>query len=726
MARYAMLIDMTRCIGCDACTVACKQENGTPVDTFFARVLNIETGKYPNVKRIYLPVLCNHCDDAPCLKACPNKAIFRRDDGIVLIDQDRCKGTGACVSACPYGNVYLYKQDHWYLNEDEPYERDFVKPRLNENVARKCTYCAHRVDEGLDPACVVACPTTARIFGDTEDPNSVVSQYIVEQKQETRREPFYLLPEAKTKPATMYLGTMSNQEVQTMGNRAEAGEPSKLVRGPQNAVADKPEAAKAVPARFQSRRLKLLPMLLGLLALLIPALALAQDTEINAVGLDTYAASACAGCHGGTGADGFAPSIANTALTEEEFLAVVRDGTAMMTPTSADEMGDDVVSAMYSELQVVEPAPATDTDDDPEPAVEMTAVEGLDAYLVSSCVGCHGQTAMGNSGPPIAGTQMTEEEFLALVREGKGMMTGTPESMLDDEAVSSIWNELQATEKDDSQIPIAYKVGRFLSQTSVGHIFMTVTVLSLIFTILVLRYWVGNSGLKMLKPAIKAFGTFKAWGIFLKALIVEGFLVSSLWKKSKHRWFMHGLLLYGFCGLMLADILMAVFNPLRAELALTHPLKLFPVVCGGLIFIGVCYVMYRYKVDEYVDNGHTLGRDFLFVNLILHAIVSGFIVVLLKRTGVTDWTMTIYLYHLTTIAVLMLTWPFTRGAHVFIVPVLVGITRVTEAVAESGVDLGFEREPSPGRHHKSQRIAEQVIGLLEPGEEGSVKLRYYP
>ncbi|MCW5942076.1 MAG: 4Fe-4S dicluster domain-containing protein [Fimbriimonadaceae bacterium] len=211
MAKLAMLVDLTRCIGCDACTLACKQENGTPMDVFFARVLNIEAGTFPNVKRVYLPVLCNHCEDAPCLKGCPNKAIFRRPDGIVLIDQDRCRGTGACVAACPYGNVYLVRSDRWYLNEDEAYERDYVKPRLNQNVARKCTYCAHRVDQSLDPACVVACPTTARIFGDLEDPESPVSKYVAEQRSETGREPFHLLPEAKTVPTTCYLGPMAEQ-----------------------------------------------------------------------------------------------------------------------------------------------------------------------------------------------------------------------------------------------------------------------------------------------------------------------------------------------------------------------------------------------------------------------------------------------------------------------------------------------------------------------------------
>ncbi|MGE0001295.1 MAG: 4Fe-4S dicluster domain-containing protein [Fimbriimonadaceae bacterium] len=220
MARLSMLIDLTRCIGCDACTVACKQENGTPMDVFFARVLNVEAGRYPQVKRLYIPVLCNHCENPPCLKACPNKAIVKRQDGIVLIDQDRCRGTGACVSACPYGNIILQPSEDWYLDEEVPYERDYVKPRLKSGVARKCTYCAHRVDEGLDPACVVACPTEARIFGDMDEEGGRLRQYIAEQETKTGRTPFPLLPEAGTKPSGQYLGTMADQSVSTLGQAA--------------------------------------------------------------------------------------------------------------------------------------------------------------------------------------------------------------------------------------------------------------------------------------------------------------------------------------------------------------------------------------------------------------------------------------------------------------------------------------------------------------------------
>ena len=622
----AMLIDLTRCIGCDACTVACKQENGTPQDTFFARVLNVEVGKFPNVKRVYIPVLCNHCDDAPCLKSCPNKAIFRRDDGIVLIDQDRCKGTGACVSACPYGNIYKSESDQWYLDEDEPYERDFVKPRLKTNVARKCTYCAHRVDEGLDPACVVACPTTARIFGDLEDPDSPVSKYVEEQRRETGRETFHLLPQAKTSPAGLYLGTMSEQQSHGHGSRASV-DSAQPVQKPEQ---DSP------PSKAERKKLRLLPIVSSVLLMLAAA-------------------------------------------------ASAQDGIQQMSPPDT-----------------------------------------TDYYTTSTCIGCHGMTGNGGIGPPIAETKLSEEEFLAVVRDGRGMMPATPEEALSDDAVKGIFIEMQAAEADEDKIPIAFKVGRFLSTKSVGHIFLFAGLFSLVFGIKVLVYWLRVSGAGALLRFVGSFGYLKAIGVFVWSLVVDGFLVASLWRKSRHRWLMHGLMLYGMFGLMAADIWMQIADPARGDLALTDPSKLLAVFSGIAVLFGVLYVMVRYRTDQFIDNGLTLGRDFLFVNLLFHTVLSGFLTVAFNKAGINDWLTTIYIYHLSAVALLIMTAPFTRFAHAFVVPVLVAVTRVTEEMARHGADLGFQREPSPGRHHKSERIAEQVIGEIDPGFEGPIKLRYYP
>lgn len=654
MARLAMLIDLTRCIGCDACTVACKQENGTPADVFFARVLNVEAGVYPNVKRIYIPVLCNHCDNPACLKACPNKAIFRRDDGIVLIDQERCRGTGACVSACPYGNIILTDKDRWYLPEDMAYERDYVRPRLKPQVARKCTFCAQRVDQGLDPACVVACPTTARIFGDLEDTESKISVYIAEQKEQTHREPFHLLPEAGTEPANVYLGTMATQQVSTLGGSAEPTviEAEEQLSIPQTEEAPEEAGTLAGAARRVGQVLSVL-LLTGLLFAAAPASAGPPSARERSLSRN--------------------PEVSAHSTFDTQQLALDHD-----------------------------------------------------LWSASSCAGCHGPTAMGGFGPPLAETKRLEHEFMKIVRTGKGMMPATPQKELSDKEVAAIYRFVRQTKLDPSQIPLSYKVASLFTTRNVGIGFSIISLVALLLAIKVLLYWVDCAGWRWLKPYIRKFGYARAAGVMLWSILVDGVLVASLWRKDKFRWAMHALLLYGFVGLGLADILMSVFNPGRGGLPITHPLKLLPNLSGLAILLGIIYVRYRYSTDPYIDNGLTLGRDYLFLNLLTLTILSGFLVEVLGYAGAIQWVLPTYILHLAVVATLFLSAPFTRFAHAFVVPVLVAVTHLVEAICASGVDLNFGYEPSPGRHHKSVRIAEGVLKVIEPEFSGKVHLRYFP
>ncbi|MBX3117452.1 MAG: cytochrome c [Fimbriimonadaceae bacterium] len=358
--------------------------------------------------------------------------------------------------------------------------------------------------------------------------------------------------------------------------------------------------------------------------------------------------------------------------------------------------------------------------------LQKTASEHKDVFSTSNCMGCHGQNGMGGLGPPIVKGSLEYEHFLKVVREGKGMMPATSKADLSDDKLRAIYDELQSKAWLPHEIPIAYKVGQFLSTKNVSRIFLGVFLFAAIFAIRGLGLWFRAAGFAQLWPRLLKMGLFKSLGIAMKAFIVDGFLVSSLWKKSKHRWLMHGLILYGFCGLLAADILMAIYNPTRSQLPLTNPLKLLPVLSGIAVLMGVSFVMVRYRKDNYIDNGLTLGKDFLFVNLLFHTVVSGFLTVVLKRFGIHDWVMTIYLYHLASITLLIATAPFTRFQHVWVVPIMVALTRLTDAVAESGVDIGFEREPSPGRHHKSERIAANVMEQLGPEYDGPIRLRYYP
>jgi Fe-S-cluster-containing dehydrogenase component/formate-dependent nitrite reductase membrane component NrfD len=177
--RYGFVIDQDRCIGCHACTVACKDEHQVPVGVFRTWVKYIEKGSFPNVGRHFGVMRCNHCDQAPCIEICPTSALFKRDNGIVDFDSSRCIGCKSCMQACPYDALYI-----------DP----------NTSTAAKCNFCAHRVEANLEPACVVVCPTQAIMTGDLDDPQSRVSRIVATQKVATRK------PHKGTQPKLFYVG----------------------------------------------------------------------------------------------------------------------------------------------------------------------------------------------------------------------------------------------------------------------------------------------------------------------------------------------------------------------------------------------------------------------------------------------------------------------------------------------------------------------------------------
>jgi len=354
------------------------------------------------------------------------------------------------------------------------------------------------------------------------------------------------------------------------------------------------------------------------------------------------------------------------------------------------------------------------------------AAPSEDHYSTSNCMGCHGQSAMGGLGPPLAQHKLTQDEFLAIVRKGKGMMPGTSIGDLPDDQVGAIRLELQNKPYLPDQIPIAFKVSQFLTTKNVFRIFAVISLLALILAVWQFIPWVRCSGIKSLAP-VKKLGLGATLAITFKSLVMDALLVQSLWKADRFRWLMHGLMLYGFLGLFGADILMSVFNPLRTDLALLDPLKLLPLVCGAMVFTGLAYVMIRYKTDRYIDNGLTLSGDFLFLNLMIHVIVSGFLTFILNRMGISLWVMPLYIYHLAVIGALLVTAPFSRFQHAWVVPYLMVVSRLTDAVVEKRGDLGFLREPSPGRHHKSAEIAQSVLASLGPDyAEAKSTFRYYP
>ena len=191
MTRWAMIADLRRCVGCQTCTAACKQANATPPGVQWRRVLDLELGEYPSVKRAFVPVGCMHCDDPPCMHVCPSTATRKRADGIVTIDYDLCIGCAYCAVACPYEARYKVDKQEFAFQEKIESEKPDSK-RIG--VATKCTFCVERIDAGLaqglkpgvdpdaTPACVNSCIAGALHFGDADDPHSNVSELLAENR----------------------------------------------------------------------------------------------------------------------------------------------------------------------------------------------------------------------------------------------------------------------------------------------------------------------------------------------------------------------------------------------------------------------------------------------------------------------------------------------------------------------------------------------------------------
>jgi len=187
VARYGMAVDLDRCIGCEACAVACAIENEVPEGYLRRRVGEVVVGDEGNLRLMFLHTQCYHCEKPPCVDVCPTGATYVNDDKVCLVDYNICIGCRACVSACPYGVRY-------------PHPRGFVD---------KCSLCDHRITRGREPACVEACPTRALVFGDLDDPNSPINKTLASAKKiEVDR------PDLGTKPKFFFLnGAVSLDEV---------------------------------------------------------------------------------------------------------------------------------------------------------------------------------------------------------------------------------------------------------------------------------------------------------------------------------------------------------------------------------------------------------------------------------------------------------------------------------------------------------------------------------
>ena len=225
MPRYAMVIDLQRCVGCGACSIACRNENNVPDGIYWSNKLTETVGTFPNVRYHYIPTLCNHCQYAPCVRGCPTRAMHKLENGITMHDPDKCIGCKYCEFNCPYGVIYFnWGKPHKFWRDDKalikgctsspeeevkkvggtgvpyynPARAETLEGIRPKGVVEKCHFCTQRTRKGRQPACMEACPTGARIFGNLLDPNSEL-RYVLENKTV-----FRLKEELGTEPKFWY------------------------------------------------------------------------------------------------------------------------------------------------------------------------------------------------------------------------------------------------------------------------------------------------------------------------------------------------------------------------------------------------------------------------------------------------------------------------------------------------------------------------------------------
>jgi len=200
MARYGIVVDLNRCTGCMTCVVACKEENLTRPGVWWNRILELENDSLDDIS--YFRNACMHCDEPPCVDACSTGAFYKRPDGIVLIDEKKCVGAGDCLKACPYGVIDMNPKEEYFPGQSIPFEQAVYAHRVHTpGKSSKCTLCVHRIDQGLKPMCVEACPSKAMIFDDLDNPGELMQKKLAKSEQ--------LLASEGAKPKVSYVIPMN-------------------------------------------------------------------------------------------------------------------------------------------------------------------------------------------------------------------------------------------------------------------------------------------------------------------------------------------------------------------------------------------------------------------------------------------------------------------------------------------------------------------------------------
>lgn len=340
-----------------------------------------------------------------------------------------------------------------------------------------------------------------------------------------------------------------------------------------------------------------------------------------------------------------------------------------------------------------------------------------EAPYIKHCAACHGKEAEGGFGPALAGAISPKASFEKIVREGKGMMPAISKKDLNDKELNDIYLELISESKKSIEgnwqiLSFVTKNVRLIAWGSVG-------LMCLGWGFILFAKYIRWSAFSDAMRYFKLLGVGKFFKITTRVFFCDTFAISSLYKKDKRRWLIHGLMAYGFFGLIVVDIFIGIFNPERATLPLFSPLKIFANVCGLTVLLSLTIVLWRFFTDPFEQNGVTFLGDVIFVLLLFFVVATGFVTEATRYLKLLEYTPTIYFAHIVFVIALFLTAPFTRFIHLLSTFFFVLNTRLSIAVAEGGYSPKFKEEPAPARHFKSKRIAKELFG-------NETRIRYFP
>ena len=429
----------------------------------------------------------------------------------------------------------------------------------------------------------------------------------------------------------------------------------------------------------------------------VPALVAGAGSanSLIAIGSRIFSAS-CARCHGPAGMGALGPRLAAAPVTLDD-IEITRKGKGAMPAFSQAALSDIDLAAVYFFLEHSQtPQPKPQVPSAESASNEAPAAPAITPTFSAWCASCHGPAATGAFGPPLVHIRLPLPTFVNIVRTGKRRMPAFPHTSVSDAELAAIYSALERATPAEGTIPLSYRISAFLTVDRVLQGLLVLLAASLLLAVRVVIQWVARAGRWRAGGPVAKLGFGRACGVGIKGAVVDGFLAAGLYRRNKAKWLGHEALLYGLPLVALAVVILGAYDTARTYLSWSDPLVVVPAALALAILIAAVFVRQRYTGRRDFATDAQFGLDYLFIDLLILAIVAGFLACGARRFGDVSWVQPTRLFHLGLVAVLLLSAPWTSFAHAFVVPILAGFVRVREAMGGGKIipqEMGSTGQP---------------------------------